>query len=79
MGILTSLSVAVEEEFSSGTERVFSMRLGLTEKNGLPVVCAHAHNISKYLDLLESLDGVPEGIPSGGSLVLLGDLMRTLC
>ncbi|TWW74022.1 hypothetical protein D4764_14G0000230 [Takifugu flavidus] len=60
-------------EFTPVDERVASLRLRVGGRI-LTVVCAYGPNSSSaYPPFLESLEGVLESAPSGGSLVLLGD------
>ncbi|TWW66954.1 hypothetical protein D4764_20G0009860 [Takifugu flavidus] len=60
-------------EFTQVDERVASLRLRVGGRI-LTVVCAYGPNSSSaYPPFLESLEGVLESAPSGGSLVLLGD------
>ncbi|TWW81730.1 R2DM Retrovirus-related Pol polyprotein from type II retrotransposable element [Takifugu flavidus] len=60
-------------EFTPVDERVASLRLRVGGRI-LTVVCAFGPNSSSaYPPFLESLEGVLESAPSGGSLVLLGD------
>ncbi|TWW64290.1 hypothetical protein D4764_03G0012980, partial [Takifugu flavidus] len=60
-------------EFTPVDERVASLRLRVGGRT-LTVVCAYGPNSSSaYPPFLESLEGVLESAPSGGSLVLLGD------
>ncbi|TWW61044.1 hypothetical protein D4764_05G0011340 [Takifugu flavidus] len=60
--------------FTPVDERVASLRLRVGRQI-LTVVCAYGPNSSSvYPPFLESLEGVLESAPSGGSLVLLGDL-----
>ncbi|TWW81034.1 R2DM Retrovirus-related Pol polyprotein from type II retrotransposable element [Takifugu flavidus] len=60
-------------EFTPVDERVTSLRLRVGGRI-LTVVCAYGPNSSSaYPPFLESLEGVLESAPSGGSLVLLGD------
>ncbi|TWW82263.1 5-hydroxytryptamine receptor 3A [Takifugu flavidus] len=61
-------------EFTPVDERVASLRLRVGEQT-LTVVCAYGSNSSSaYPPFLESLEGVLESAPCGGSLVLLGRL-----
>ncbi|TWW75468.1 hypothetical protein D4764_13G0001300 [Takifugu flavidus] len=60
-------------EFTPVNERVASLRLRVGGRI-LTVVCAYGPNSSSaYPPFLESLEGVRESAPSGGSLVFLGD------
>ncbi|TWW59961.1 R2 Retrovirus-related Pol polyprotein from type I retrotransposable element [Takifugu flavidus] len=60
-------------EFTPVDERAASLRLRVGGRI-LTVVCAYGPNSSSaYPPFLESLEGVLESAPSGGSLVLLGD------
>ncbi|TWW81711.1 hypothetical protein D4764_01G0015260 [Takifugu flavidus] len=60
-------------EFTPVDERVAFLRLRVGVRI-LTVVCAYGPNSSSaYPPFLESLEGVLESAPSGGSLVLLGD------
>ncbi|TWW62402.1 hypothetical protein D4764_04G0010490 [Takifugu flavidus] len=60
-------------EFTPVDERVASLRLRVGGRI-LTVVCAYGPNSSSaYPPFLESLEGVLESAPSGGSLVPLGD------
>ncbi|TWW67270.1 hypothetical protein D4764_02G0003110 [Takifugu flavidus] len=60
-------------EFTPVDERVASLRLRVGGRI-LTVVCAYGPNSSSaYPPFLESLEGVLESAPSGGSLILLGD------
>ncbi|TWW57406.1 Radial spoke head protein 4 -like protein A [Takifugu flavidus] len=60
-------------EFTLVDERVASLRLRVGGRI-LTVVCAYGPNSSSmYPPFLESLEGVLESAPSGGSVVLLGD------
>ncbi|TWW64975.1 hypothetical protein D4764_22G0006220 [Takifugu flavidus] len=60
-------------EFTPVDERVASLCLRVGGRI-LTVVCAYGPNSSSaYPPFLESLEGVLESAPSGGSLVLLGD------
>ncbi|TWW57009.1 hypothetical protein D4764_08G0009960 [Takifugu flavidus] len=60
-------------EFTPVNERVASLRLRVVGRI-LTFVCAYGPNSSSaYPPILESLEGVLESAPSGGSLVFLGD------
>ncbi|TWW68218.1 hypothetical protein D4764_19G0000160, partial [Takifugu flavidus] len=70
--VVAQLSACILE-FTPVDERVASLRLRVGGRI-LTVVCVYGQNSSSaYPPFLASLEGVLESVPSGGSLVLLGD------